>query len=223
MALAARWDRALRGALVETTPRPPIGFPLPSASFSQGLQGGIAQSDRIALALLRQRDDLPGDDLGRAVGAGGQAERAQAVLECRNEQCDLFRIERAIFQQATNWHVNVGGRSPAPIKSARNYKVIVGTESVGSRTNEAQAPVDNCSCSVLTTPDGQLGARDRREAVVRYPLRAKVGRQRRPLTDPERDLAAQAIVEHLKLCNWKIEPGPPATGHPFRPPAKDAE
>jgi hypothetical protein len=58
---------------------------------------------------------------------------------------------------------------------------------------------------------------------VRFALVFKVGRKRRPLTDSDRDLAAHAIVEHLKLCNWRIEPGPPATGHPFRPPAKDAE
>jgi len=58
---------------------------------------------------------------------------------------------------------------------------------------------------------------------IRFALVFKVGRRRRPLTDPERDLAARAIVEHLKLCNWKIELGPPATGHPFRPPVKDAD
>jgi hypothetical protein len=57
---------------------------------------------------------------------------------------------------------------------------------------------------------------------IRFALVFKVGRKRRPLTDSDRDLAAHAIVEHLKLCNWKIEPGPPATGHPFRPPVKDA-
>jgi hypothetical protein len=43
-------------------------------------------------------------------------------------------------------------------------------------------------------------------------LTFKVGRSRRPLTDTERDMVADAIVEHLQLANWKIERGPPWGG-----------
>jgi hypothetical protein len=43
---------------------------------------------------------------------------------------------------------------------------------------------------------------------VRFALTFKVGKQRRPLTDRERDLVATAVVEHIKLCNWKVERGP---------------
>ena len=47
---------------------------------------------------------------------------------------------------------------------------------------------------------------------VRYALTFKVGRSRRPLTDTERDMVADAIVEHLQLANWRIERGPPWGG-----------
>ena len=35
---------------------------------------------------------------------------------------------------------------------------------------------------------------------------------RRALADDEQDAAAKEIVEHLELCNWKIEPGKPLRG-----------
>jgi hypothetical protein len=44
---------------------------------------------------------------------------------------------------------------------------------------------------------------------VRFALTFKVGKRRRPLTDTERDMVADAIVEHIKLCNWKVERGAP--------------
>jgi hypothetical protein len=34
----------------------------------------------------------------------------------------------------------------------------------------------------------------------------------RPLTDVERDMVAAAIVEHIRLCNWNGERGPPWGG-----------
>jgi hypothetical protein len=40
----------------------------------------------------------------------------------------------------------------------------------------------------------------------------KVGKKLRPLTDTERDMVADAIVEHIRLCNWKVERGPPWGG-----------
>jgi len=40
---------------------------------------------------------------------------------------------------------------------------------------------------------------------VRFALGWKVGQKLRPLTDTERDMAAAAILEHIRLCNWKIE------------------
>jgi|GraSoiStandDraft_39_1057311.scaffolds.fasta_scaffold33142_2 hypothetical protein len=42
---------------------------------------------------------------------------------------------------------------------------------------------------------------------VRFALTFKVGKSRRPLTDTERDMVADAIVDHIKLCNWKVEGG----------------
>ena len=30
-------------------------------------------------------------------------------------------------------------------------------------------------------------------------------RKQQPPTDTERDMVAAAIVEHIRLCNWKIE------------------
>ena len=38
---------------------------------------------------------------------------------------------------------------------------------------------------------------------VRYAL-PKFGRSRQPLTDTERDMVADAIVEHLQLANWEL-------------------
>ena len=32
------------------------------------------------------------------------------------------------------------------------------------------------------------------------------------VTDTERDMVAEAIVEHIKLCNWKVERGAPWGG-----------
>jgi hypothetical protein len=46
---------------------------------------------------------------------------------------------------------------------------------------------------------------------VRFALRFKVGRKQQ-LTDTERDLVATAIVEHIRLCNWRVERGPPWGG-----------
>jgi hypothetical protein len=43
---------------------------------------------------------------------------------------------------------------------------------------------------------------------VRFALRFKVGRKQQPLTDTERDMVAAAIVEHIRLCNWRVERGP---------------
>jgi len=47
---------------------------------------------------------------------------------------------------------------------------------------------------------------------VRFALRFKVGRKQQPLTDTERDMLAAAIVEHIRLCNWRVERGPPWGG-----------
>jgi hypothetical protein len=38
---------------------------------------------------------------------------------------------------------------------------------------------------------------------------ARIRGLRRALTDDEQDTVAKAIVEHLELSNWKIEPGEP--------------
>jgi hypothetical protein len=43
---------------------------------------------------------------------------------------------------------------------------------------------------------------------VHFALRFKVGRKPQPVTDRERDMVAAAIVEHIRLCNWKVERGP---------------
>jgi hypothetical protein len=40
---------------------------------------------------------------------------------------------------------------------------------------------------------------------VRFALGWKVGKKLRPLTNTERDMVADAIVEHIRLCNWKVE------------------
>jgi hypothetical protein len=48
---------------------------------------------------------------------------------------------------------------------------------------------------------------------VRFALGFKVAKKLRPLT--ERDMVADAIVEHIKLCNWKIERGPPWEGFAY--------
>jgi hypothetical protein len=50
---------------------------------------------------------------------------------------------------------------------------------------------------------------------VRFALGWKVGKKLRPLTDTERDMVADAIVEHIKLCNWKVERGPPWEGFAY--------
>jgi hypothetical protein len=47
---------------------------------------------------------------------------------------------------------------------------------------------------------------------VRFALGFKVGKKLRPLTDTERDIVADAIVEHSKLCNWRVERGRPWGG-----------
>jgi hypothetical protein len=52
-------------------------------------------------------------------------------------------------------------------------------------------------------------------ATCRFALTFKVGKSRRPLTDIERDMVADAIVEHIRLCNWKIERGPPWEGFSY--------
>jgi hypothetical protein len=50
---------------------------------------------------------------------------------------------------------------------------------------------------------------------VRFALGWKVGKKLRPLTDTERDMVADAIVEHIRLCNWKIERGAPWGGFSY--------
>jgi hypothetical protein len=49
---------------------------------------------------------------------------------------------------------------------------------------------------------------DRRRRIAqrraRFALGWKVGKKLRPLTDTERDMVAEPIVEHIRLCNWKI-------------------
>lgn len=35
---------------------------------------------------------------------------------------------------------------------------------------------------------------------------------RHALTEEERQKIAEAIVAHLRLCNWRFEPGPPSVG-----------
>ena len=50
---------------------------------------------------------------------------------------------------------------------------------------------------------------------------ALVHGMRRAMTDVEQDRVADAIADHLKLANYKVEPGPSLTGHgqnfDFRP------
>jgi hypothetical protein len=50
---------------------------------------------------------------------------------------------------------------------------------------------------------------------VRFALGWKVGKKLRPLTDTERDMVADAIVEHIRLCNWKVERGRPWGGFAY--------
>jgi hypothetical protein len=50
---------------------------------------------------------------------------------------------------------------------------------------------------------------------VRFALGFKVGKKLRPLTDVERDIVADAIVEHIRLCNWKVERGPAWEGFSY--------
>jgi hypothetical protein len=38
---------------------------------------------------------------------------------------------------------------------------------------------------------------------------------RRQLSDRERDVIAEAIVDHLQLSRWEVKPGPPADGAGF--------
>jgi hypothetical protein len=47
---------------------------------------------------------------------------------------------------------------------------------------------------------------------VRFALRFEVGRKQQPPTDTERDMVAAAIVEHIRLCNWKVERAAPWGG-----------
>jgi hypothetical protein len=54
--------------------------------------------------------------------------------------------------------------------------------------------------------DGKLPAAHL--AWLRFALTFKVGKSRRPLTDAERDMVADATVQHIKLCNWMVERGP---------------
>jgi len=42
---------------------------------------------------------------------------------------------------------------------------------------------------------------------------ARIRGLRRALTDDEQDTVAKEIVEHLELCNWKMDPGEPLRGH----------
>jgi hypothetical protein len=77
-----------------------------AALLRQRLNRAFTQSVGIALALLRQLDDLPGDDLRCGVGSIGQAQRAQGVFERGREDLDLVRSKYVIFQQATDRHGN---------------------------------------------------------------------------------------------------------------------
>ena len=49
--------------------------------------------------------------------------------------------------------------------------------------------------------------------------------RRREFTEEEQHRVAGAIAEHLKLANWRIEPGPPAEGgsHLGRGPQRDSD
>jgi len=58
---------------------------------------------------------------------------------------------------------------------------------------------------------------------VRFALVFKIGRRRRPLTDAERDRVATAIVEHIKVCNRKVERGPPFGGFAYLNPGMPKE
>ncbi len=50
---------------------------------------------------------------------------------------------------------------------------------------------------------------------VKFALGFKVEKKLRPLMDAERDMVAAAIVDHIKLCNWKVERGPPWGGFAY--------
>jgi hypothetical protein len=47
---------------------------------------------------------------------------------------------------------------------------------------------------------------------VRFALGWKVGKMLRPVTDTERDMVAAAIVEHIRLCYWRVERGSRGAG-----------
>src|SRR5262249_55502212 len=77
-------------------------WPTPSAEYQraallrQKLNRAFTQSDRIALALLCQFDDFPGDDLICGIGPIDQAQRAQGVFERGGEDPDLVRSKHMI-------------------------------------------------------------------------------------------------------------------------------
>jgi hypothetical protein len=77
-----------------------------AALLRQKLNRAFTQPVGITLALLRQLDDLPGDDLCCGVGSIGQAQRAQGVFERGREDLDLVWSKYVIFQQATDRHGN---------------------------------------------------------------------------------------------------------------------
>jgi hypothetical protein len=58
---------------------------------------------------------------------------------------------------------------------------------------------------------------------VRFALGWKVGKKLRPLTDVERDMVADAIVEHIRLCNWKVERDRPWEGFSYLAQAPEAK
>ena len=47
---------------------------------------------------------------------------------------------------------------------------------------------------------------------VRFAVRFEVGRKQQSPSDTERDMVAAAIVEHIRLCNWKVERAAPWGG-----------
>jgi hypothetical protein len=66
-------------------------------------------------------------------------------------------------------------------------------------------------------PHVRLGTNSRRGTMPGHVLRAHVQgwQETTPVTDIERDMVATAIVDHIKLCNWKVERGPPWSGFAY--------
>jgi hypothetical protein len=73
------------------------------------------------------------------------------------------------------------------------------------KPESSSVPPVNRSRIASCTYDCDFNGRQQGGKLVADAMAFKVGRSRRPLTDTERDMVADAIVEHLQLANWKID------------------